>query len=86
MRCYSQLTRANDVLIEVFLVATMFVTGCSVDLTGVSSLQTGLDKISLTGPSTVPWLTPSIRRSHNAVAAAGTPLSATTACIATVPL
>jgi hypothetical protein len=54
MRCYSQLTRANDVLIGVFLVGTMLVTGCSVHPTGVSSLQTGLDRISLTGPSTVP--------------------------------
>jgi len=53
MRRYSQFKPTNDLLAGVFLIGTVLVTGCNADLAGVSSLQTGLNKISLTGPSTV---------------------------------
>jgi len=53
MRHYSRVKSAKDVLIGVVLVGTAFMSGCNADLLGVSSFETGLDKISLYGPSTV---------------------------------
>lgn len=52
MRRYSQVQSTKFVLLVV-LVGTVFVTGCNVDPLGVSAFETGLNKISLTGPSTV---------------------------------
>ena len=36
-----------------FLIATALITGCNLDLTGIAGGPTGLERISLTGPSTV---------------------------------
>ena len=53
MRRYPQLKWTNDVLVKAFLVATVLMMGCNVDLTGLAGGPTELDKISLSGPSTV---------------------------------
>jgi hypothetical protein len=52
MRRYTQV-QSTKCLLLVVLVGTVFVTGCNVDPLGVSSFETGLNKISLGGPSTV---------------------------------
>jgi hypothetical protein len=44
-------TRA--VSVGVFALATVLLAGCNLDLAGVAGGPTGLDKISLTGPSTM---------------------------------
>jgi hypothetical protein len=53
MRRYSQFKWTNDRPIRVFLVGTVLMTGCNLDFTGLAGGPTGLDKISLSGPSTV---------------------------------
>jgi hypothetical protein len=50
MRCYSQFKWTVP---GVFLLGTALITGCKLDLTGVAGGSTGLENISLTGPSTV---------------------------------
>jgi hypothetical protein len=51
MRRYSQFKWTP---LGLFLIGTALITGCNLDLTGLdAALSTGLDKISLTGPSTV---------------------------------
>jgi len=50
MRRYS---RFKWTVSGVFLIGTALITGCNLDLTGVAGGPTGLDSISLTGPSTM---------------------------------
>jgi hypothetical protein len=50
MRCYSQFKLT---VLGVLLIGTALLAGCNLDVTGVGGGPTGLENISLTGPSTV---------------------------------
>src|SRR6266403_5648618 len=53
MRRYAHLKSTKDVLLGLFLAGTALLAACNLDLTGIAGGPTGLERISLTGPSTV---------------------------------
>ncbi len=53
MRRYAHLKSTKDVLLGLVLAGTALLAACNLDLTGIAGGPMGVERISLTGPSTV---------------------------------